>query len=129
MGDGRSPKRARGGRPRDGTLNLPPPPETPKAEFVPVKPLTQTEMAVLGLGEIWEKTQREASMMSERSPEMESVYEELGFQKKQLFWRPMEGAWAHPLRLETSSFPKATQSERSGRRFHRFMFWVTVLHI
>lgn len=85
-GDGRSPKRARGGRPRDGTLNLPPPPETPKAEFVPVKPLTQTEMAVLGLGEIWEKTQREASMMSERSPEMESVYEELGFQKKQLFW-------------------------------------------
>ena len=34
-----------------------------KAEFVPVKPLTQTEMAVLGLGEIWEKTQREVFLL------------------------------------------------------------------
>jgi hypothetical protein len=88
-GDGaaeRSPKRARGGRSRDGTLALPPPPETPKAEFVPVKPLTQNEMAVIGLGEIWEKTQREATALQERSPEMDSIYEELGFQKKDLFW-------------------------------------------
>ena len=58
--------------------------QTPEVEFV--KPLTQTEMAGIGLGETWEKTQREATMLIERSPALDSVYEELGFAKKQLFW-------------------------------------------
>ena len=77
-------RRARGGRSLES--KLPPPPETPEVEFVPVKPLTQTEMAGIGLGETWEKTQREATMLIERSPALDSVYEELGFAKKQLFW-------------------------------------------
>jgi hypothetical protein len=85
-GEGRSPKRARGGRSRDGTLVLPPPPETPKVDFAPVKPLTQTEMAEIGLGGVWEKTNQEANIINERSPEFDSIYEELGIQKKQLFW-------------------------------------------
>jgi hypothetical protein len=43
-------------------------------------------MAAIGLGETWEKTQREATMLIERSPALDSVYEELGVAKKQLFW-------------------------------------------
>jgi len=52
----------------------------------PVKPLTQTEMDILGLGATWEKTRLEAARMGERMPELDSIYAEFGFPERQLFW-------------------------------------------